>query len=182
MKRLTLIALVVCLAPAVRAQEVENPYKKAKVGDWVEYKMTAAGQEVKTKMEVTAKSDKEVTVKTTATIGGRELPGQEMKIDLTKPYDPATPPNLPKEIEAKIEKVKDGKEKIKVGGKEYETTFQQLKVTAKVMGNEIASDTTIWRSKDVPLDGMVKMEGTTKIMGMEIKSVMELVGSGSKKE
>jgi len=187
MKRLMVIALAVCLAPLARAQDKEeNPFKKAKVGDWVEYKMTTmAGGfniEAKTKMEVTAKDDKEVTVKTTASVGGMEGKSQEMKIDLTKPYDPTQAGNLPKDAEAKIEKAGDGKEKIKVGGKDYDTTWQKMKVKAKAMGLEIESEVTVWRAKDVPLDGTVKMTGVSKVMGMDVKMTMELVDSGSKKD
>jgi hypothetical protein len=124
------------------------------------------------KMVVTAKDDKSVTMKATPTFNGMELPGQEQKIDLTKPYDPAAAGGqLPKGTDAKTKKVGEGKEKIKVGGKEYATTWMKIKVEAKVMGNEFKSDVKVWMSKDVPLGGVVKMEMKSNIadMTMELK-------------
>src|SRR5262245_28029228 len=127
MRNLLAVAVVIALLPLAWAQEKEredNPYRKAKVGDWVEYKMTTSvggnNIEGKVKMTVTEKTDKEATVKSIATLNGMEIPGQETKIDLTKPYDPAKNANVPKGAEIKTEKVDDGKEKIKVGDKEYD--------------------------------------------------------------
>lgn len=185
MKRLLLAAgLVVCLAPVAKAAEEENPFKKSKVGDWAEYKMatTAMGINIdaKMKMEVTAKDDKEATLKTTAVVKFNnmemEIPGQETKIDLTKPYDPTSAANLPKGTDAKVTKDGEGKEKLKVGGKEYDCTWQKMKIAAKVNGMDFNSDVKVWFSKDVSLAGMVKMEMKSKIADM----TMELTGTGSK--
>ncbi len=184
MKYLFSAALVVCLVPVTRAADDDNPFKNAKVGDWAEYKMTTAtggfNIEGKIKMEVTAKTDKEATLKTTATVNGMEVPGQETKIDLTKPYDPTSTAGLPKGTEATVKKDGDGKEKIKVGDKEYDTTWQKMKISAKSNGLDFDASTKIWMAKSVPLSGMVKMEMNTKIANMEVKMTMELSGHGSK--
>ena len=65
-------ALVVGLPIVARGVEDDNPFKKVKEGDWVKFTMTmvigdfkVAGEYRKT---VTAKSDKEVTIKTTRTM------------------------------------------------------------------------------------------------------------------
>src|SRR5438105_14941960 len=113
-------------APAARAADDDNPYKKAKVGDYVVYKMNTklgdfaiAGTVTQT---VTAKSDTEVTIKVTANVMGMDTPAQEQKIDLTKPFDPTKASNLPAGADVKVEKRQEGKEKGKVGGKEHDTT------------------------------------------------------------
>src|SRR4051812_29517515 len=91
---LGLAALVVCLAPVSRGADEENPFKKAKVGDWASYTMktTAMGVNIDAEMKtiVTAKDDKEVTIKTSLILNKMDIPGQESKIDLTKPYDPTS--------------------------------------------------------------------------------------------
>jgi hypothetical protein len=179
MKYLLSAALFAGLAPAAFAQDMENPFKKAKVGDWAEYKMATNAMginiDAKLKMTVTAKTDKEVTLKTAAIVNNMELPGQETKIDLTKPYDPTNTANLPKGTEAKVEKGGEGKEKVKIGGKEYDTNWMKMKVNAKVNGMDFDSDIKVWISKDVPLSGMVKMEMKSKLADM----TMELTGTGS---
>jgi hypothetical protein len=183
MKRLLPASLLLGLAATAPAQDTENPFKKAKVGDWAEYKMTAsfAGQNLdgKTKVTVTAKTDKEATLTTTATLKGMEVPPQESKIDLTKPYDPLTSV-VPKDAEIKVEKVADGKEKIKVGGKDYDCTWMKLKFSGKASGQPFEGEAKVWTAKDVPLGGTVKMEATQKAMGLEIKMAMELLGTGGK--
>ncbi len=188
MRSLSILAIV--LAPVVaRAADEENPYKSAKVGDFAKYKMTTKvaglsldGTVVQT---VTAKSDKEATIEVTGSIefnGNKmDIPKQEQKIDLTKPYDPTKGGNLPGGADAKVEKGKEGKEKLKVGGKEYETTWTTYKMKAKQMGQEIDAEVKTWMAKDVPGGGMVKMTMTAKIAGQEMEMVMELIETGKKK-
>ncbi len=179
-------ALAVCLftfVKAARAAEDENPFKKAKVGDYTEYKLTTAAMGVnfegKTKMTLIAKDDKEATVEITGKIMNMgmevDLPPRKQKIDLTKPYDPTSSANLPKGGDVKIEKG-DGTEKIMAGGKQYECSRIKATSTFKIGDMNIESDVKVWSSKDVPLSGMVKMEMTSKFANV----TMELTGSGSK--
>jgi hypothetical protein len=183
MKHLLTAFLLLGLAASASGQDAENPFKKANVGDWAEYKMKAsfAGKDLDGKMKttVTAKNDKEATVKTVATIMGMETPAQEAKIDLTKPYDPLTSVT-PKDAEIKVEKTGDGKEKIKVGGKEYDCTWMTIKFTGKAAGMPFEGQAKVWTAKDVPLGGTVKMDMTQKQMGLEVKMALELTGSGGK--
>jgi len=130
MTRLLAAALAACLAPlAARAADDDNPYKNVKVGDYSTYKMnTKVGQIAVTgtiTQTITAKTDKEATAKVTGTVTvngtAMEIPAQEQKVDLTKPYDPTkVGGGLPAGTEAKVEKLKEGKEKVKVAGKEYD--------------------------------------------------------------
>src|SRR3954453_3081043 len=121
--------LALAVAPFAGAADEENPYKKAKVGDYATYKMTTkvAGFNVEGTLTqtVTAKDDKEVTIKTTGKVNNMDIPAQEQKIDLTKPFDPAKATgNLPPGANVNIEKLKDGSEKVKLGGKEYDTKWE----------------------------------------------------------
>ena len=185
------LAAVLALSAAavtVRAADDDNPYKSAKVGDFATYTMTTkvAGFAVNGTLthSVTAKTDKEATVKMTGTVefGGNkmDIPAQEQKIDLTKPYDPTKAANLPAGTDAKVEKVKEGKEKIKVGGKEYETTWTTYTVKAKVGDKDVDADVKSWMAKDVPT-GMVKMTMSADIGGQKMEMTMELKESGNKK-
>jgi hypothetical protein len=184
MRFLLVVTLFACLAPTARADDGDNSFRKAKVGDWAEYKMTtnAMGKslEQKVRMTVTAKDDKEATVETTGkqTFMGQELdiPAQRQKIHLSKPYDPTSLINLPKSEGVKLEKTGTGTEKVSVGGKEYETTWTTVKLTAKGKDTTLESETKVWISKEVPLFGMVKVEMTSAIINM----TLELTGTGSK--
>ncbi|MCE9530239.1 MAG: hypothetical protein K8T89_03755 [Planctomycetes bacterium] len=178
---LGLAALVMSLATVSRGADEENPFKKAKVGDWASYTMktTAMGVNIDAEMKttVTAKDDKEVTIKTSLLLNKMDIPGQESKIDLTKPYDPTSTANLPKDANAKVEKTGEGDEEIEVGGKKYACKWMEMKITAKIMNTDFESKVKVWMNKDVPLSGMVKMDMKSQISNM----TMELKDKGSGK-
>jgi len=191
--RLLAVMLAICCAPlASRAADQDNPYKNAKVGDYATYKMnmkvanfTIAGT---TTQSVTAKSDKEATVKTTGSFelmgNKQDIPEQTQTIDLTKPFDPTKVGGgggLPPGTDVKVEKGKEGKEKIKVNGKEYDCTWTAYTVKGKAGGQDLTADVKAWMSKDMPL-GMVKMEMTADIAKMKMEMTMELSESGNKKK
>ena len=184
--RVLACVVAVLVAPCAFAADEENPFKKVKVGDYANYKMTnkIAGMTLEGTMTqtISAKTDKEVTVKVTGKVNGMDIPAQEQKIDLTKPYDPTKGggANLPGGGEIKAEKDKDGKEKVKVGGKEYDTTWTTYKVKIKVMDQEITGEMKTWMSKDVPM-GMVKMVMTADFAGQKIEMTTELKETGNKK-
>lgn len=150
-----LAAFALCAAPAAApAQEKkpaddDNPYKDVKVGDFATYKVSLkAGQLAMTgttTQTVTARTDKEVTVELTANVSGTDIPPVKQVIDLTKPYDPTkVAGGLPPGTEATAEKLKDGKEKIKVGGKEYDATWTAYKVKASTGGQKFDADVKMW--------------------------------------
>jgi hypothetical protein len=197
MKYIFASALFACLLPFVAADDTpakkdkptdkpaateENPFKKAKVGDYAEYKMTTMfgglNFEGTAKNVVSEKTEKEATLKTTIKAGDQELPGQESKIDLSKPYDPKSTATLPKGDEVKVEKISDGKEKIKLGGKEYDCTWEKSKIKGKANGVDVDAEVKVWTCKTVPLGGMVKMEVKSELFNVS----MELIETGSKKE
>ena len=182
--RLLAATLALIAAPCAAAAEEENPYKKVKVGEYATYKTTVnvAGMTLEgtVTQTVSAKSEKEATLKVTANLNGMDAPSQEHKIDLTKPFDPLKS-TLPADAEVKIEKLKDGKEKVKVAGKEYSTTWETYKVKAKVNGMEMEAEVKAWSSKDLPLV-MVKMEMTAEVAGMKVEMEMELTETGKKSD
>jgi hypothetical protein len=179
MRFILIAAQLACFGSFVYGADDENPFRKAKVGDWAEYKMTGPNVAGATRMVITAKSDQEVTYEVTSkfTAFGQETVGpvQTIKVDLTKPYDAISAANL-QQNNTKSEKIGEGTEKIKVGGKEVETKWTKMKYTTTVNGMMIVSEYQMWLSKEVPVTGMVKMETST--LGTATK--VELVASGSK--
>jgi hypothetical protein len=185
MRRITgmlMLAGLVCLVPVASADEKEkapeNPFLKAKVGEWVSYKMAMPAplnQEIAIKQIVAKKTDDSVTIKVDMDFMGMKQ-SQEQKISLKDPYDPVKAMQQ-QGVKGDIKKGKTGEEKIKIGTKEYSCRWEESEVTAEVMGQKIASKIKVWTSKDVPLGGMVKME--TEVMG--IKMTMEMTGSGVEK-
>jgi hypothetical protein len=185
--RLIAAAFALCIAPLVTSaadNEDFNPYKNTKVGDFATYKITAkfgginvTGTSTQT---VTAKTDKEATIKVVSSVNGMDIPAMTQTIDLTKPYDPTKATGLPQGIDATIEKGKDGKEKVKVAGKEYETTWTNFKVTAKAGGMDIKSDIKVWMSKDIPM-GIAKMEMNADLASQKMEMTMEVMETGNKK-
>jgi hypothetical protein len=186
MKRLLCAAVVLALAPLARGAEEakENPYKKAKVGDWVEYKIVSTFGDMKidgtVKVTVTDKTDKEVTLKSVPTVNGMEAPATETKVDLTKPFDPLATGTLPQGAEAKVEKTGEGKEKIRVGGKEYDCEWVKMKISGKSQGIEFTGDAKVWTSPTLPLGGVAKTDMNMKVLNMDVNMTMEYAGSGSK--
>ena len=180
--RLFAVAVALVAAPFICAAEEENPYKKAKVGDFATYKMTTkiAGMNVEgtVTQTVTAKTDKKVTVETTAHVNGMDIPAQKQEIDLTKPFDPTKAGSLPQGTDVKVEKLKDGTEKIKVGDKEYSTKWETYKMKMSTMGMDFNADMKVWQTKDLNLP-MVKMEMTAEVAGNKMEIVMELEKTGN---
>lgn len=181
------VALLTVTSAAVltgRAADADNPYKTSKVGDYARYaikgKLGFLPLDGTVTQTVTEKSEKEATLKIVLTAGGADTPFPDQKIDLTQPLDPTKGFALPKLGSAKLEKLKDGKEKVKVGAKEYdaEWTTYKLKVTHK--GIETEGDVKVWVAQEVPVK-MVKMNLAITVDKNDIKIAAELNDFGSKK-
>ena len=183
MRTYAVALFALALAPfGAWAAEAENPYKNAKVGDTLSYKMTVKNPAMNIDgtmtQTITEKTDKEVTVKTVTKMFGKDQPAQTTKIDTSKEFDPAATGAKG----GKAEKTSDGKEKVKVGDKEYDCTWVSYKVSppAGAPGG-FASETElkVWMCKDIP--GMVKMTANTKVMNQETGITMELTEYANKK-
>lgn len=176
------VALAIVTAPlAARAADEDNPYKSAKVGDFAKYavkgKLGFLPLDGVVTQTVTAKSDTEATLKVVLTAGGVETPFPEQKIDLSKPLDPTKGFALPKFGSVKLEKLKTGTEKIKVGGKEYETEWTTYKLKVAHKGVESEGDLKMWASPDVPTR-MVKMTLAITVDKNDVKLAAELTEFG----
>jgi len=173
------LAVGLVFSAAARGQEkAENPFKNAKVGDYLTYKMTMSlmgkDHEATMKETVVAKTDKEVTLKSVTTPSKGENEAQ--KIDLTKPYDPVVV-FMGHDKDAKFAKTGEGEEKIKVGDKTYECHWVAGKATSSFGEDKVEADVKLWYSKSVPLSGMVKMEGKGDKFHMRV----EVTGWGHEK-
>jgi hypothetical protein len=185
---LVVVFAVVCAPLAGRSADEDNPYKNAKVGDYASYKISVkfAGSAFTgtTLQTVSAKSDKEATIKVTGSmeVNGMkmDIPEQEQKIKLDEPYDPSKISGLPPGFKFNIEKGKEGKEKVKAANKEYDCTWTSYKLSANANGQDIKGDVKVWMSKDLPL-AVVKLESTLDAAKMKIEMTMELTESGNKK-
>ena len=180
--RLLPFAALLLLAPLVSQgqEKTENPFKTAKIGDYVAYKLTTSlmGKDidVNVKQTVTAQDEKEATLKTTTAFMGIDLPAQITKIDLTKPYDITAAATQGAE-KGKFEKTGEGKEKVKVGDKTYDCNWLTGKVVAEAMGQKLESEVKVWFSKAVPLTGLVKLDMKSNLANVK----MEIAESGSAK-
>ena len=178
--RLSAALLVLAALPA-RAGDDENPFRKAKVGDFATYKLTTTGPAASdgtATRTVTAKDDKEVVIRTVVKVAGKEQPVPDEKIDLTRPYDPLSAQALPGAA-VRLEKVKEGAEKVKAGGREYDTRWTTYKVTGQLNGLDVTGEVKVWLSKDVPL-ALVKMHTTAEVGGKKLETVHELMETGGK--
>jgi len=172
------LAALLAVSFAVRAaDEVENPFKDAKVGDWVKYKqaVNAGGMKMdaELKQTVTAKTDTEVTVELEMTMAGNPPGKSSIKIPLDKKYEPYKQPGM----DAEVKELGKGEEKVTVGGKTYDAKWVQVEVINKAQGAEMKSTVKVWTVATVPVGGLVKMDGD--MMGGKV--TMELVEFGNGK-
>lgn len=178
-------------APKSRAED-EVPYKSAKVGDFATYKLATkvAGISLDgvVTQTVSAKSDKEITIKTASKLaaGGMDVPSpeQESMIDLTKPFDPIKSGFLGQGAAAggaapSCEKLKEGKEKLNVAGKEYEATWTTYKINMNAGGQAFEGEMKVWSSTKFSFY-MLKTEMSVDIGGMKMEMTMELTEVGTK--
>jgi hypothetical protein len=181
-----LIVLVFALTPlAARAADDEHPFKNAKVGDFAKYdtRIKTATLDVKLVrvQTVTAVGDNTVSLRTVSEINGKETPNKkgDQKIDLTKPFDPAGE-SSPTGAAIKWEKLKEGKQKVKIGGKEYDCTWTSYKpVAAAKPDAPVEGELRVWMSKEVPF--VVKRALQVKIGAEEIVYTTDLIEFGTKK-
>lgn len=134
--------------------ETDNPYRKARVGDWATYKVTNhfgnslyASEERRT---ITANNGRFVTIKVENIRDKEEPIVLELKIDITKPLTAVenldfSPPG------PGIKEIASGKESLQIAGRKMDvrwTTFQ--------IGQTDDVERKMWFSEEVPLNGCVK--------------------------
>src|SRR5262249_43513934 len=179
MRSVLIATALIGIVPSALLAGGDNPFAKAKVGEWVEYRMTGPGMEGKTKMTIVAKGDREVTYEVAATLStlGQEKVAatQRVAVDPKQAYTAIAAANL-KRAGTKIETEGEGAEKLKAGGKEFDTKWTKMKCTTTQNGVTIVSDFKFWFCQDVPVSGLVRMETSTGTFTTKL----ELIGSGSK--
>lgn len=175
------VLVAVCFTAGLRAaDEVPLPYKNAKVGDWVEYKMAGgnarANVDMKQKRTVTEKTDTTITIETAMSVMGREFKHSQT-IQLDQKFDPSSymqrGPGAAEKSKGEYKEVGKGEESLTIGGKTLACMWMSYEVTSDGKNSKCK----IWRNADVPLGGMVKMEAETGKGSM----TMELLDFGSGK-
>ena len=143
------------------ADEKDNPFRTAKVGDFNSYKMTTKvgdlAIEGTLKVIVSEKDENTAKVKSEIKVMGTSLGVQESTIDLRKPLAIASVIHQA-QIGGTFTKTSAGTAKIKVAAKEYDAVWVAGKVASETKGIKIETEIKIWLSKDVPLNGMLRME------------------------
>jgi hypothetical protein len=87
MRLIVALMSLICLVPAASLAGDDNPYKKAKIGDWIEYRLTGTIQGT-TKMTVVAKDDKEVSLEVTGTYSFMGMETVPERPRFWWPFDP----------------------------------------------------------------------------------------------
>ncbi|HEX3152536.1 MAG TPA: hypothetical protein VHR66_30975 [Gemmataceae bacterium] len=188
MRLLALLALAV--GAATLAADEPNPYAKAKVGDYATFKMTTkvAGIPVEGTLTQTVTAvveGKEVTIAVSGMLGNQDIQGKvpDMKVDLTKPFDPTKPAGpVSPGTSMTAEKVKEDKErieKLKVAGTEYSAKVETYMLKVKAGGMDFPARMKIWQVKEVPVP-MAKMEMIADVAEQRLEIVMELTESGNR--
>ncbi|MEZ0227306.1 MAG: hypothetical protein ACAI25_01670 [Planctomycetota bacterium] len=150
MRALGLLWAVLALAAVSLAEEpAKGPLERAKVGQWVHYKMA---NDMTMKQSVIKVEGKKVTIKNEMWIKGQALPANETPIDIDRKPDPTE-----KATKAEAIKTEDG---------ELEINGHKLKCKILTQAN-----VKTWVSDDVPITGVVRQE-------LNGKPTMELQGYG----
>lgn len=164
LKRMAVAALfAVCvsgLSMAIDVKDVPSSLDRAKVGQWVKYKI-AMGEQKQSITKVTGTGDDmELTVKYETKMMGQDFPASEQTFKIADIKE-----NLANGLKS-AEDVKVSKAKVTAGGKEYDVT--------KIESFENGKATRVYMSAAIPVTALVMMEADE--MGED--PVMELVEFG----
>ena len=181
----SLALLAFALTPlAVHAADDDNPFRKAKVGDYAKYsgafQTGSFGRGFVRVQTVVAVNERELTLRTNPVYEGKELPTKtpDQKIDLTKPFNAATTDDANANL-VKWDKQKSGTDKLKVGNTEYDCTWTTYKAVSANPNTEVTGELKVWMSKDVPF--VMKRTLKMTVGTVEIVYEMEMIELGNKK-
>jgi len=151
----TIIAVGIVMVVASQAAE-ENPFKKAKEGDWTEYSITrkVSGATVAwaQKRIVTKVTATEVTVEVVTIVSGQKDTKDSYTIKLNEPYDYFKTYSE----SAKSKATATGEDKLVVKGSSLNTKWTEYELDN---GGKVRKH-KMWISTELPLDGVVKSETT----------------------
>jgi hypothetical protein len=158
----------------------ENPYAKAKVGEWVYYRTERRFMSVRTTDEfletVVKKTDDEVTLDCYHFAAKGEQKKTTRVINLHEKFDFFGKHNAAQNAGA-IKEVGRGEEVVKIGDYEFKTTWIEEERTVKNERGEHTSKSKVWYCIDAPFRGLVRLHIETP----SISEDMQLV-SFSKRE
>ena len=138
-----------------------NPYKDAKIGEWVKIRMPSSGQVVVLKQEVMEKDRDSITIRSTMSLGGIQFKATENTIRLTMDKKKLAMEGR-KLLEGLGSQIKtgitdptekqpgytEGKEILVIGGKKVNTRHREWWTRGGIIKE--------WWSGDVPIQRMVK--------------------------
>ena len=156
---------------------VDNPFKKARVGDWVEYvsQSIAFGRATTTQSRETVikKTETEATVEYVTKVGGKETK-QQIIIPLTQKA--ATTP-----AGVTVKELGEGTEVLTVAGRQLATTWAERETTITIQGKVVTTRDKEWHSPDVPLGGLVKQESSSAGLGTGLLELKDFAFGAGKR-
>lgn len=196
---LTFIACGYC-----EAADSDNPYKRARVGDWVSHVQTKEVAAMKLALTKTVKLTVKARDEQTATIVVEEedpsslvidgIPqvqrsSHEVQIPLDQPFAAYADPLIgsmadPMFPEPKYSKVASGEERVTISGKAFACQWAETKMSAgsQNMGIEASGVNRSWYCPEIPLHGTARSETNvqTNLGGQEFQTriLMELKDFG----
>lgn len=151
---------IACLIPPVSGQDIRNkvmpnPYLKSRVGDWVEMESTSYSGNVESviqsRVTITEKTDKQITITTSATFENGEHEDFLQVIDLSKPFILLTKLNYEPPGFAIVEN-SSGIETLETNDRRIETRWSAYSLA----GNFGNTKKKVWYSDAIPVGGLVR--------------------------
>jgi hypothetical protein len=207
MQLLYALAVIFFASVTARAEEKgETPLHKAKVGDFLVYKVTSKSGEESLTYEgtarhvLTAKTDKQARLEITRNLGAKSAMTFKFGLQLSEANDALyfslfRPASLGLELKEGDEvtenlgkKIGEGKEKVSLGDKNYDCTWLTFRKGSESRHQKVESEIKVWLCPTVPLTGIVKMEVKdarsskgNPSKGTKLSTVIELMESGNQK-
>jgi hypothetical protein len=188
---LSAVALIVGFYSSARADDVENPFKNVKVGEWIEqtwklkrYNPTPINDDDRSdqfsgkivfRRTITSKTDKEVKYRTD--VISQESDGGEIDakvhydvnhivIDLKKPVPlnafGTYTQNFEETVKITWTKVNEAPATYKACGKEHQCTMTQLRANYQLNKKDREFAAKMWVAKSAPFNGLVHAEWSDK--------------------
>ena len=154
MRQIAFCLFILLFAPAASsAQEDANPYLSAKVGDWGKYEMTT-GTDTVIDFRIVTKVQKNIVSVSRRFGGPKGTEVYSFQVDTSKPLPNLSLAGFRGNPIMKSKTLESGKETLNVCGKNLDSKFIQIDI--EIFGSSQKPVAKIWRSSNLPLDGVVK--------------------------
>jgi parallel beta-helix repeat protein len=160
----------------------ETPLSRSKAGDWIDYKMALVTLEgpadIGLSITVRQRTEEEAVLEMSRTIGDKTQRKEE-RVDVSR-RNSLLDSILDAPATTIVEQEK-GEEKIQVGARSLDCSWQIYKITTVTtmrLRPQITGTLKIWRSEALPIDGTAKIDLAYTI---GVKMNMELTGFGDAK-